>query len=151
LTILVAIQAVLFFVWAIAFDGCTKYVPFAGVQALNRFVWQLAATSIVLNLVVLVFFLSDFFRRPGLLIDKMSVRVFACFAAWKIFAIAGDVQHASRCGQARDFYYPYRLSWIPSDLLFWGDFFAWLVMLGFVPLALGREPDIENSKIRLHQ
>jgi hypothetical protein len=135
------IQAVVLLISALSFNGCTKYVPLTAIEALSVFVWQVWGMSFAANLIVLSIFLSNFLRRPKLLVRGWSLATFLVLLIWKGISIAQDVKHASKCGEARDFSYPAKLTWINADVLFVLCFVAWVSVLIFAVTALSEQTD----------
>jgi hypothetical protein len=133
---LILISFVSFMLFAVTADGCTKYVPLPYVRSLYAFVWQLWAISFVLNLIVLLLFLSDFLRRPRFLMQHPAISTFALLLVWKIAAIASAVQVASSCGQARDYDFPMQLTWLDANFLFFAEFSAWIAMIVFAAISV---------------
>ena len=100
------------------------------------FVWQLWAISFVLNLTVLLLFLSDFLRRPRFLMQQSALSTFALLLVWKIAGIASGVQHASSCGQGRDYDCPRQLTWLDANLVGFTQVSAWIAMIVFAAISV---------------
>jgi hypothetical protein len=103
-------------------------MPISGIESITRDVWTLWWVSLLANLVVVLFFLSGFLRRPRLLVSGSSIAVLLLLVAWKALAIATDVNSASRCGEARDFEYPVVWAWAGNEFVFFFVFASWLTM-----------------------
>ncbi len=142
------VQSGLMLVSALAYNGCSKYVRLESIVFLNTFVWQLWSIGLGATLFLLVFFLSNFFLDVRALARRASVMTFVSLAFYKAFSIALDVQMASECGEARDYFYPYRLQWIPSNLLFFGTVFGWLITVILAAHAMRTGDELPNRQWR---
>jgi hypothetical protein len=128
--ILVAIQVPLLLFYALAHNGCTKYVYLSYVESLTALAWQMGAISLGVHLIVMVVFMSDFLRRPRALLSKPALIAWACFVIWKVIILAVDLKYASRCGEARDYVYPEKFSWVSMDLMSAIGLVSWIAMIG---------------------
>ena len=138
---LIVIQVFVLPIDLLAHLGCNKYVPLAAVEELMIFVWQVGAVSLIVNLAVLLLFLSDFLRQPKRVVQNWSLVTIGCFVIWRGLAIAQSVKHASKSDEARDFVYPLKLTWVPANLLFFLCMVAWFLLLVSAVAALASQSD----------
>lgn len=132
--------------YALAQNGCTKYVPRGAVLNLIEFAWQLWSASAAVSAIIFALFLSGFLRRPRSLVSRQVLPVTACFAIWQAFSLAEYVRHTSRCGEAREVIYPERypepqLAWVNPDFLFWGAVAASFATIAAAAVAIAREDE----------
>lgn len=146
---LFAVQSVVILLWALSFDGCTKYVSHQSIRELEIFIWRLWGVSLLAYLLILLFFLSDFARRPKFILQSSSITTFALLSAWKMASIAHDVQSASMCGQARDFVHPTKLAWLNPDLALLLTTILWGLTIVFAIRALIHQTNTQIPKQKL--
>jgi len=137
IALLAGVQFVIVGPWALAFDGCTKYVPLATVESLVRWVWLIWAISLLVNLIVLIFFLWT----PIMTLSRSALATLGSFAVWKIVALVADLNFASNCGQARNYNYPEKFPWVDTDTAFYLTIALWAVMVGCAVWALFTVPE----------
>lgn len=147
LTCVFAVQLVAVPLWALSFNGCSKYVPPQSVRELESFLVKLWGVSFLAYLLILLLFLSDFARRPKFILHPASLTTFVLLCAWKAVSIALDIHQASRCGARDTVYDPTKLVWLSPDFAFVLGAILWGLMMISAIRALMRQENTQTAAL----